>query len=265
VDTGSDQKRITLRTGATKTHRLSWPNSILTLTGPPTTSSWKPLAGPTLPQHRSETSIIQFSLFAQKHFHYVEPREVDDKRKLRPISDAAYEAITPALRLATLFITEPKILGPFDHVANGVVTTDGDGDYYIRRGISEETPHGLEYVHAIFRFMMTNRLCFIFEKQRRDVGDPKATMKPHTKGLIDLSMPFRGQTYTRKVRDARVIIHIHLPGWLDYLEHDTASARPAHQLNALLDLTMLIMHEVMHAFHVFAGQSLVSLDGDGPD
>jgi hypothetical protein len=140
------------------------------------------------------------NLFDRSSF-YRTGRDRDGSEENYPMSDAAYEAITPALRLASMFITESKMLRPFDHVANGVMAINEDGDTYIRRGIAEFTPHGLEFVQAIFR-LVTRRVRFYFaEREDVNAGHMAATV-PYSWDLMDLSMDCPGQTYTRKVRDA---------------------------------------------------------------
>jgi hypothetical protein len=60
--------------------------------------------------------------------------ETDSITAFRMISSTAYEALKPTLRLASLLITEPAMLGPFDHVANGIITSNDNGTYLASSG-----------------------------------------------------------------------------------------------------------------------------------
>jgi hypothetical protein len=79
---------------------------------------------------------------------------------LEKIPRAAYETLKPALRLMSLFITEPSMRRFFDHVANGEIVADDKGAY-ISKGAREGTPLGDEYIKAAFRFMRKN-MYFVF-------------------------------------------------------------------------------------------------------
>jgi hypothetical protein len=192
------------------------------------------------------------AMLCQRHFQQAKPQP-DGTLLYGIISDAAYDAITPALRLATLFLTET--LGPFDHVANGVVAYDKDGDAYIRRGICEGSTRGLAYVEKIFEYM-ARRIVFIFHGEHAvedidDYPDAMVTWNRDSRELVDISFTREGHTYTRQVCDNQALVWFHTPGWLHYLEHEMVQDRPAYQLNALLQFTSTLMHELMHVFFGF--------------
>jgi hypothetical protein len=200
----------------------------------------------------------------QCHFQQAKPQP--DGTCLYAIkSDAAYDAITPALRLATLFLTE--MLGPFDHVANGVVAYDKDGDAYIRRGICEGSTRGLAYVEKIFEYMV-RRIVIIFDGEENVVdidNHPSTTVTWNivSPDLIDISFTREGQTYTRQICDNQALVWLRSPGWLHYLEHEMAQDRSSYQLNALLQYTSTLMHELMHAF--FGSTSNGHPSSDAPE
>lgn len=151
------------------------------------------------------------------------------------------------------------MLGLFDHVTNGIVTADKSGDTYIRNGGLEGTPESVRFVKAIFESMV-DRVRFYFADQNGYVNDgPTGTMEPFIWDMKGLSVSSGGQTYTRKVRDACAKFTFLARGHLQYLQHDMEHDRPGHKFNAMLRFTMLFMHELMHAFFVFAGSEYLAL------
>jgi hypothetical protein len=205
------------------------------------------------------------AMLCQRHFQQAKPQP-DGTCLYAIISDAAHDAITPALRLATLFLTE--MLGPFDHVANGVVAYDKDGDAYIRRGICEGSTRGLAYVEKIFEYMV-RRIVIIFDGEENVVdidNHPSATVTWNivSPDLIDISFTREGQTYTRQICDNQALVWLRSPGWLHYLEHEMAQDRSSYQLNALLQYTSTLMHELMHAFFGFTSNGHSSSDAPEP-
>jgi hypothetical protein len=77
-------------------------------------------------------------LFQRASFHFS-----DADGTILELDDQTYQAMLPALRLASLLITEPSMLPVFDHIANGFVTSDSAGGLYVARGSLEGTPLGL--------------------------------------------------------------------------------------------------------------------------
>jgi hypothetical protein len=188
-------------------------------------------------------------LFQQANFKNWNGKKPTGGRKSKPLSDAAYTAILPALRLASLLITESKMLAPFDHVANGNICSDEDGPY-IANGVLTGTPSGLTSTRSLIE-MLSNRIVFAFMEDF-DQGSAFASTgwsSVHV-GPPDKPTPDGGRR-TVSVGDA--VIKFKQPGWLRYLEHEMAHDTPTHQLNALWDFSMIIMHEVMHAFSMFTG------------
>lgn len=105
-------------------------------------------------------------VFAPKHWCYKTPGSTSHTR----LSDIAYEAIAPALRLASLPITEPRMLAPFDHIANGMIVNVKNGVPYIAKGSLEGTSLGHAHVKAIFDYMAASNTLFTFAARRDDIN-----------------------------------------------------------------------------------------------
>jgi hypothetical protein len=72
------------------------------------------------------------------------------------ISEAVYAAMSPALRLASILITERNMLPVFDYIANGLVVGDAHGEMYIGKGSLEGTELGHEYAQQVFTHMASH-------------------------------------------------------------------------------------------------------------
>ncbi|KAF2030704.1 hypothetical protein EK21DRAFT_111580 [Setomelanomma holmii] len=165
----------------------------------------------------------------------------------QPLSAKAYDAIAPALRLVSLLITEPAMLHPFDHVCNGEVTFDKNGDHYIAPGTFEGTPTGLEYIEQVFLYM-AEHTSSRFEEVATLKGNCKfdSTTYPATRVPVELTT-IGGQKIVRHINQGSITVRLARPQWLEYLEAQMSQDRPAYQLNTLLIFAWTLTHESMHA------------------
>jgi hypothetical protein len=173
------------------------------------------------------------------------------------IEDHTYQAMLPALRLASILITEPAMLSVFDHIANGFVTGDSNGDLYVAKSSLENTPLGHEYVRQVFLAMDPDVL-FIFTSD----SSHKLSHKVHASTLVTDHTDTSKRPYIRKP--------IHIPGqsaprhitsclamisFREYFhtyfntQHRTTS--PERHITALLSFTNVLLHELTHAFVLF--------------
>lgn len=110
----------------------------------------------TFPSFRELGNDIHL-LFAKANFgnhkNTLTPESLNCIQQRKSPSGAAYLALTPALRLASLLFIARSMLAPFNHGASGIVTADADGDEYFAPGPMERTDIGLAYVDAIFLHM----------------------------------------------------------------------------------------------------------------
>jgi hypothetical protein len=82
----------------------------------------------------------------------------DVKGNVDEIEKHTYQAMLPALRLTSIFITEPAMLPVFDYIANGFVTGDSHGDLHVAKCSIEKTLLGHEYIRQIFLAINPNVL-----------------------------------------------------------------------------------------------------------
>ena len=197
------------------------------------------------------------------HNKWVYSRVEDDGTKsTQSITSAAYHAMKPALRLVSLLITEPSMLGFFDHLANGIVLSD-DAGIYLSEGVHEGTPLGLEYVKAVFEFM-SNRTQFVFAATPGLKVTARTTSVPvnespdlsrllpgASKALTEIRQNITAgdRTSSRRFRNNLCKIELLRDGWLEYFEKD--QERPLHRLNSLLYFASVLAHEIAHAFRDF--------------
>jgi hypothetical protein len=194
-------------------------------------------------------------LFQRASFHFS-----DADGTILELDDQTYQAMLPALRLASLLITEPSMLPVFDHIANGFVTSDSTGNLYVARGSLEGTPLGLSYVRQIFTKMDPDVL-FIFTSDSSHklsrkvqastlVTDHFDTSKrPYIQEPLHISLPtgettMRYKTSCLAMISFREYFHTYL-----HTTHFTASAE--RHLTALLSFTNTLLHELTHAFALF--------------
>lgn len=64
--------------------------------------------------------------------------------------------MSPDLRLASILITQRSMLPVFDHIANGMVVDDVQGEMYIDKGPLEGTDLGHVYVQQVFNHMASH-------------------------------------------------------------------------------------------------------------
>ncbi|KAF2819408.1 hypothetical protein CC86DRAFT_413102 [Ophiobolus disseminans] len=225
--------------------------------------------GPDLPSSPlGDLSNSIHPLFAQTNFKKRELKD-DGTRTQVPLTDAAYKAIAPALRFVSLLITEPRMLGPFDHVANGIIVKYKNGTSYIAKGNLEGTELGLEHVKAIFQHT-THRTSFVF--QTAEDPDLAGMMKFYRRyecpgnegselaGPIELAVHCGDQTNIRRACDGAAVVGFAGRDLLYYFEHLMTQDRPGCQLCTLLSFATTMIHEIRHAFFAFvhnAGSSRV--------
>lgn len=155
-----------------------------------------------------------------------------DKEQLQWLPDAVYTTNTPVLRLAPLLITEPSMLVPFDHVANGVIKTDATGREYLANGPLEGTPLGREYVRWVFE-MMVARIQFTFDDRmynaeasmtsQTDCATRRMAKQADWATIPELRvvsmLQANGTEKAFSIREATACIDFKRPGWLQYLGH----------------------------------------------
>ncbi|KAF1917384.1 hypothetical protein BDU57DRAFT_163560 [Ampelomyces quisqualis] len=217
-----------------------------------------PVSGP-----RGDLDNPIHPLFSHANFRVEEDTTkdgVDYPTSLTEISATAYEALTPALRLAPLLITVPSVLSLFDPLCNskavGERSEKGRAD--IARGPWEGEPLGLEAVKDTFNFMKT-RVQFQF-------------VQPDACGAIGRTVFARlyddlvAQTEAKSIErgilagdrfsfhrmcEGQAYVGLCRSRWLRSFEQEMTRDRSAYQLNALLDFAHTLMHEVVHAFFLF--------------
>jgi hypothetical protein len=194
-------------------------------------------------------------LFQRASFHFS-----DAAGTILELDDQTYQAMLPALRLASLLITEPSMLPVFDHIANGFVTGDSAGHLYVARGSLEGTPLGLSYVQQIFLSMDPDVL-FIFTSDSSHklsskvhastlVTDNADTSKrPYIQEPLHISLP-TGESMMRYKTSCLAMISFREYFYTYFhTTHFTASAE--RHLTALLSFTNILLHELTHAFALF--------------
>jgi hypothetical protein len=207
-------------------------------------------------------------LFQRASFHFS-----DTDGTILEIDNETNQAMLPALRLASLLITEPSMLPVFDHIANGFVTSDSAGDLYVARGSLEGTPLGLSYVRQIFVAMDPDVL-FIFTSDASHklsrkvhastlVTDHFDTSKrPYIQEPLHISLP-TGETTTRYRTSCLAMISFreYFYTYFHTTHLDTSAER---HLTALISFTNTLLHELTHAFALFTqnGRITAQLDAE---
>jgi hypothetical protein len=207
-------------------------------------------------------------LFQRASFHFS-----DADGTILELDDQTYQAMLPALRLASLLITEPSMLPVFDHIANGFVTGDSTGNLYVARGSLEGTPLGLSYVQQIFLSIDPDVL-FIFTSDSSHklsskvhasilVTDNADTSKrPYIQEPLHISLP-TGESMMRYKTSCLAMISFREYFYTYFhTTHFTASAE--RHLTALLSFTNTLLHELTHAFALFTqnGRITAQLDAE---
>jgi hypothetical protein len=172
----------------------------------------------------------------------------------------------PALRLATLLITGPKMLEPWDRLANGVVTDDSleDEEFandYVAKGESEGTPLGREYVNDFFLWMSRRVKIRFWDKfdgaKSNNVGGQANFYSEKVDGrylIARREMEVEGQISVSTIYEGRGTADIRR-FLLDQCAEPTQNDRPEYQLCIRLCLVRVLLHELMHLFeHLMRGE-----------
>lgn len=183
---------------------------------------------------------------------------VDDGETSTDISISAYTAMLPALRLATCLITEPLMLKPFDHIANGFVTGDANGNMYIAQGTLEGTRPGYAYIQDVFRHMVSYvRFSFSLDNSHLGPNDMAisqiedcSTPWTHPPCFDDHITYSSGYITNRALRNLRVEVSFR-DFYHTYFCSDIDRDTQPNRLSALFSFTLLLMHELAHTFAFF--------------
>jgi hypothetical protein len=114
----------------------------------------------------------------------------------------------PALRLASLLVTERAMLVVFDHIANGFLVGETKNDLYIEKGPLEGTPLGLDYVRVIMLYT-SSRIRIRFGKSLRSVtlaATDRIAVEDEPPTCQLLTTTADGQCLTRTIRNYRVLV-----------------------------------------------------------
>jgi hypothetical protein len=201
-------------------------------------------------------------LFDQKNILCTDSKDKNCKNEdMHIIPDETYAAMRPALRLATLLITEPKMLEPWDYIANGV-EIDGSledeefADTYVAYGGEFElTPLGREIVNKIFLWMSGGVKIRFFDKfeaaeSHGALGQAKFyPEKMNGKCLIARGeMEVEGQAGVWAAYLARGTISMQSFLSRHFVADHIHNNRPEHQLITTFEFVCTLLHELMHLF-----------------
>lgn len=169
--------------------------------------------------------------------------------------------MSPALRLASILITQRNMLPVFDHIANGMVVSDAQGEMYIAKGSLEGTDLGHAYVQQVFTHMASN-LYVEFPPIFAPPGQHPQSERGSTafqyfqynslappKAYLITTTTTTGEKVQREVRVQKGTSYINLRmSYLNYFEHTWHTDTPAGQLQSLFKFATVLMHELTHAF-----------------
>ena len=170
-----------------------------------------------------------------------------------------FETIHLALRLASFFITEPRMLDFFSHVALGDLKMDDVYKIpYLHANSTSLNEHGRKYVKAVFEAMGSS-VFFTFSDNLPD-GEAgccewyAATSHSISHSSTDKSADSRdGQCKKGAVgtiHHGQAVFQIHC-SILRYFECHFANDTAANKLTNLFELACLLVHELTHAFFRF--------------
>ena len=153
------------------------------------------------------------------------------------------------------------MLPVFDHIANGMVVSDAQGEMYIAKGSLEGTDLGHAYVQQVFTHMASN-LYVEFPPIFAPPGQHPQSERGSTafqyfqynslappKAYLITTTTTTGEKVQREVRVQKGTSYINLRmSYLNYFEHTWHTDTPAGQLQSLFKFATVLMHELTHAF-----------------
>jgi hypothetical protein len=165
---------------------------------------------------------------------------------------SAYQAMAPALRLATLWITEPDFMGFWRHMLYGKRKTDGKaGKVYLQGTWKEKSAkEGNQVVGSMFRDMAKNiKFYWMPDEPNSDSGVYCENLWDFLKYTRCIDKDF-AQPPTRNPALAHSIgIHVKFYWKLLTRTQSWTRAQKQHNDHLHFDLAVTLVHELAHAFY----------------